>query len=119
MNTTTDITRIDQNHRRSRALIHNGIVYTSGQIPDDMAASIEEQTKQILKKIDDLLRLAGTDKTRLLTAQIWLSSIADFQAMNTVWDAWVTPEQRPTRCCGEVKMNNPACRVEITVTAAV
>ncbi len=114
-----DIVRIDQNHRRSRALIHNGIVYTAGQVPDDMTAPIEEQTRQVLLKIEELLRLAGTDKSRLLTAQIWLRTMTDFQVMNDIWDAWVTPDQRPTRCCGKVEMNNPACRVEITVTAAV
>lgn len=115
----TDIKRIDQNQRRSRALVHNGIVFMSGQVPDDMNAPIEEQTKQVLRKIGELLTLAGSDKSRLLTAQIWLRSMEDFQPMNAVWDAWVIPGQTPTRCCGEVKMNNPACRIEITASAAI
>jgi enamine deaminase RidA (YjgF/YER057c/UK114 family) len=113
-----DIVRIDQSARRSRALVHNGIVYTAGQVPDDMTQDITGQAKQVLAKIDDLLKQAGTDKTRVLTAQIWLRTMEDFTAFNAVWDAWVVQGQTPTRCCGKVEMNNPACRVEILVTAA-
>jgi enamine deaminase RidA (YjgF/YER057c/UK114 family) len=115
----TDITRIDQNHRRSRAIIHNGLVYTGGQVPDDMSADATVQTRQVLAKIDDLLKQAGTDKSRALTAQVWLRSIDDLAAMNAVWDAWVVPGKTPTRVCGKVEMNNPNCRVEILVVAAL
>jgi enamine deaminase RidA (YjgF/YER057c/UK114 family) len=115
----TDITRIDQNHRRSRLVIHNGIAYTAGQVPDDLDGDITVQTKQVLAKIDDLLKQAGTDKRRTLTAQVWLRTIDDLAGMNAVWDAWVTPEHAPTRVCGKVEMNNPKCRVEILVTAAL
>ncbi|WP_206151433.1 RidA family protein [Starkeya sp. ORNL1] len=114
-----DITRIDQNHRRSRALTHNGIAYTAGQIPDDMSLDIAGQAGQVLAKIDDLLREAGTDRSRILTAQVWLRTMEDFAAFNAVWDAWVVPGRTPARCCGKVEMNNPACRVEILVTAAL
>lgn len=114
-----DITRIDQNQRRSRALTHNGIVYTAGQVPDDMSLDITGQAKQVLAKIDALLAEAGTDKRRALTAQVWLRTIDDLAGLNAVWDAWVAPGQTPTRCCGKVEMNNPNCRVEILVTAAL
>lgn len=115
----TDITRIDQNQRRSRALVHNGIVYTAGQVPDDMTLDIAGQARQVLAKIEALITQAGSDKSRLLTAQVWLRTMDDFAAFNAVWDAWVVPGSTPTRCCGKVEMNNPNCRVEILVTAAV
>lgn len=114
----SDIVRIDQSARRSRALIHNGLVYTAGQVPDDLTQDIAGQTRQVLAKIDDLLQQAGTDKSRVLTAQIWLRTMDDFAAMNAVWDGWVVQGQTPGRCCGKVEMNNPACRVEILVVAA-
>jgi enamine deaminase RidA (YjgF/YER057c/UK114 family) len=114
-----DIVRIDQSGRRSRALVHNGIAYTAGQVPDDMTLDIAGQARQVLTKIDDLLKQAGTDKSRVLTAQVWLGTMEDFAGFNAVWDAWVVRGQTPTRCCGKVEMNNPSCRVEILVTAAV
>ncbi|MCS0505069.1 RidA family protein [Ancylobacter mangrovi] len=114
-----DMTRIDQNHRRSRAIVHNGIVYTAGQVPDDMSLDIAGQAQQVLDKIDDLLKEAGSERGRILTAQVWLRTMEDFAVFNAVWDAWVVAGRTPTRCCGKVEMNNPACRVEILVTAAV
>jgi enamine deaminase RidA (YjgF/YER057c/UK114 family) len=117
--TMTDILHLDQNARRSRAVIHNGLVYTAGQVPDDMSQDIKGQTQQVLAKIDDLLKQAGTDKSRALTAQVWLRQIDDLSGMNAVWDAWVVQGKTPTRCCGKVEMNNPNCRVEILVVAAI
>ena len=115
----SDIVRIDQNRRRSRALIHNGTVYIAGQVPDDRTVGIAGQTGQVLAKIDELLAEAGTDKTRVLSAQVWLATMDDVSGMNEVWDAWVTPGQTPTRCCGRVELNDPKCLVEIVVVAAV
>ena len=115
----TDIVHIDQNARRSRAVVHNGLVYTAGQVPDDMSLDVTGQARQVLAKIDDLLKLAGTDKSRVLTAQVWLRTIDDLAAMNAVWDAWVVQGKTPTRCCGKVEMNNPDCRIEILVVAAI
>jgi len=115
----TDITRIDQNQRRSRAVVHNGLVHTAGQVPDDMTLDIEGQTRQVLAKIDELLATAGADKSRLLTAQVWISTRDDLARFNEVWDGWVVPGHTPTRICGRVDMNNPACRVEIQVVAAL
>ena len=115
----SDMTRIDQNARRSRALVHHGIAYLSGQVPDDRSQDVAGQTRQVLAKVDELLGQAGTDRSRMLSAQIWLKTMDDFAAMNAVWDAWVVPGQTPTRCCGKVELNDPACRVEIVVVAAV
>ena len=115
----SDFIRIDQNARRSRALIHNGIVYISGQVPDDRSTTIEDQTRQVLEKIHLLLEQAGTNKSRLISAQIWLKSMDDFAAMNRVWDAWVIPNETPTRCCGKVELNDPKCLIEITAMAAI
>ncbi|MDO9218886.1 MAG: RidA family protein [Lacisediminimonas sp.] len=114
-----EIKRLDQNARRSRALIHNGLVYLSGQVPDDRTGGVEEQARQVLKKIDDLLAEAGTSRARLLSAQIWLKTMDDFAAFNGVWDAWVTPGETPTRCCGKVELNDPKCLVEIVAIAAL
>lgn len=115
----SDIKRIDQNARRSRALVHNGLVYLSGQVPDDRSGNVADQARQVLAKIDDLLAQAGTGKARLLSAQIWLKSMEDFAAFNQVWDAWVVPGETPTRCCGKVEMNDPKCLVEIAAVAAL
>jgi enamine deaminase RidA (YjgF/YER057c/UK114 family) len=112
------IERIDQNRRRSRMVIHGDTVHLAGQVADDASGDIIAQTRAVLAKIDGLLAEAGTSKSRLLTAQIWLADMADFAGMNTIWDAWVAPGEAPTRCCGEVKLAEPALRVEIVVTAA-
>ena len=114
----SDISRIDQNARRSRAVVHGGLVFLAGQVADDKSAGIDGQTRQVLAKIDDMLTRAGTDKSRLLTAQIWLRTMDDFAGMNAVWDAWVVPGQTPTRCCGKVELADPGWRVEIVVMAA-
>jgi len=114
----SDIVRIDQNHRRSRCVVHGGTVYLAGQVADDTNGDIVAQTRQALGKIDQLLSGAGTNKSRLLSATIWLRSMEDFDAMNSVWDAWVTPGSTPTRCCGEVKLADPRYLVEIVAVAA-
>jgi enamine deaminase RidA (YjgF/YER057c/UK114 family) len=119
MTSSADIVHLDQNHRRSRAVIHNGVVYTAGQVPDDMSADIDGQARQVLQKIDALLAEAGTHKGRVLSAQVWLSSRNDLERFNAAWDGWVVPGHAPARICGRVDMNNPACRVEIQVIAAV
>ena len=114
-----DFRRIDQNARRSRALTHNGLVYLSGQVPDDRSVGVADQARQVLRKIDELLAEAGTSRARLLSAQIWLKSMDDFAAFNEVWDAWVVPGETPTRCCGKVELNDPKCLVEIVAVAAL
>ena len=115
--TPRDIVRLDQNARRSRAVIAGGMVYLAGQVADDKMLDIGGQTRQVLQKIDDLLAQAGTSRDRLVTAQIWLASMSDFAGLNAVWDAWVVPGETPTRCCGKVELADPGFRVEIVVTA--
>jgi enamine deaminase RidA (YjgF/YER057c/UK114 family) len=115
----SDIRRLDQSARRSRAVIHNGMVYLAGQVADDKTGDITHQTRQVLAKIDDLLAQAGTDKSRLLTAQVWLRAMDDYNGMNAVWDAWVVQGSTPTRCCAKVELADPGWRLEIVVTAAL
>lgn len=113
------IQRIDAGKRMSEASIHGGIVYLAGQVPEDTSADIEGQTQQVLAAIDDLLARAGSDKTRILRAQIFLADIADFAGMNRAWDAWVVPGNGPARATVEARLANPAWKVEIVVTAAI
>ncbi|PTM97770.1 RidA family protein [Mycoplana dimorpha] len=112
------ITRFETGARMSQAVIHNGTVYLAGQV-GEAGADVTTQTQQILAQIDRLLALAGSDKTRILSAQIWLADMADFQKMNAVWDAWVAPGHAPARATGESKLATPAHLVEIIITAAV
>jgi enamine deaminase RidA (YjgF/YER057c/UK114 family) len=112
------IVRIDQNARRSRASVFGDLVFLAGQVADNKDGDIASQTREVLAKVDDMLARAGTDKSRALSVEIWLKSIGDFAAMNGVYDAWVTPGDAPTRCCGQVELADPAYRVEIVVIAA-
>ena len=115
----SDITRIETGPRMSQAVIHNGIVYLAGQVGAP-GASVTEQTQAILASVDRLLAEAGTDKARMLTAQIWLSDIGTgFAEMNAVWEAWVAEGQAPARWTGEAKLATPEFKVEIIVTAAL
>ena len=113
------ITRIESGKRMSQAVVHNGIAYLAGQVGnpgDDVTA----QTRTVLAEIDRLLATAGTNKSKLITAQIWLADIATgFAAMNAVWDEWVSPGNAPARYTGEAKLAGPEYLVEIIVTAAV
>lgn len=113
------IKRIDTGDRMSQAVIHGDTVYTAGQVAQNApGGSVTEQTKDILNAIDRLLAEGGTDKTKLLTASIWLADIGDFAEMNAVWDAWVSPGNTPCRACVESKLASPKFTVEIMVTAA-
>ena len=114
-----DITRLHSGPRMSQCVIHNGIAYLAGQVgtPD---ASVTQQTQDRLAKIDALLTEAGTDKSNILTAQIWLSDInAQFAEMNAVWEAWVPIGHAPARWTGEAKLATPEYHVEIIITAAI
>ena len=113
------IRRIDSNKRLSAAVVHNGIVYISGQVPDTLNADVATQTREILAKIDRLLAQAGSDKNRLLTANIWLADISTFALMNGPWEAWLPPDAAPARATVEARIANPGYRVEIAATAAV
>ncbi len=112
------IKRIDTGPRMSSAVVHNGTAYLSGQVGTP-GASVGDQTREILGEIDRLLAAAGTDKTRLLSATIWLADIADFDEMNRVWDAWVAKGHAPARATGESRLAAPGYKVEIIAVAAV
>jgi len=114
------IQRIDAGSRLSEATIHNGVAYLAGQVPeDDGATDIEGQMREVLAALDALLAQVGSDKTRILQAQIFLADMADFEGMNRVWDAWVVPGQAPARATLEARLAQPEWKVEVVVTAAV
>ena len=113
------IERIQPGPRMSQAVVHNGMVFLAGQVAQGRpGASVAEQTRDILERIDALLAAAGTDKTKLLTANIWLADIKTFDEMNGVWDKWVAPGAAPARATVEAKLAAPHYTVEIAVTAA-
>ena len=112
-----DITRIGTGPRMSEAVCYNGVVWVAGQVGTPGAA-VADQTRQCLAEVDRILAAAGTDKTRILSAQIWLADIGTFAEMNAVWDAWVPQGHTPARATGEAKLAAPAYKVEIIVTAA-
>ncbi|MDR3495035.1 MAG: RidA family protein [Ancalomicrobiaceae bacterium] len=105
--------------RMSQAVSHGGFVYVAGQVADDRKAGIEEQTQQVLGKIEALLAEAGTTKSKLLAVNVFLSAIGDFDAMNSVYDGWIDPERPPARACTEARLADPDLRVEMTAVAAV
>jgi len=111
------IERLQTNARMSQVVTANGVVYLSGQIPDTAGAAIEIQAKEILNRIDNLLASVGVDKTRLLTANVWLSDPRHFDAFNGVWDAWVAEGHAPTRACVTSILMKPGLDVEVAVTA--
>ncbi len=104
--------------RLSETAVFNKVVYLAGQIPDDATQGIEGQTQQVLAHVDRLLAEAGSDKTRILSCQIFLKDISLIAAMNTVWDAWVANGNSPPRATVEAKLANPDWLIEIVVTAA-
>lgn len=114
------IERIKPGARMSQAVVHGDVVYLAGQVarnaPGESAAA---QTRDILGAIDELLKTAGTDKSRVLSANIWLADMKDFADMNEVWDAWVTPGHTPARACVESRLAAVQYTVEIAVIAAI
>ncbi|MFN4153486.1 MAG: RidA family protein [Paracoccaceae bacterium] len=113
-----DIKRIGPGARMSEGVCYNGIIWLAGQVGTPGAA-VAEQTRDCLAEVDRILAAAGTDKTRILSAQIWLADMADFAAMNAVWDAWVPQGHTPARATGEAKLATPDYLVEVIVTAAL
>jgi enamine deaminase RidA (YjgF/YER057c/UK114 family) len=103
----------------SQAVVHAGTAWLSGQVADDRGAGVEEQTRQVLAKIDALLAEVGSSRSRLISAQIWLSEIGTWSRMNEVWKEWIDPENPPARATVEARMAAPDIRVEIAVVAAV
>ncbi len=112
------IKRFHVGARMSDAVVHNGTIYLAGQVAKDPSQDTAGQTAQILATIDALLAECGSDKTRILSAQIFLADISEFKAMNEVWDAWVPAGHTPARATVESKLATPKYRVEIKVVAA-
>lgn len=102
----------------SEVAIHNGTIYLAGQIAEDATQNIEGQTREVLGHIDRLLAEAGSDKTKILSCQIFLSDVKDFAGMNAVWDEWVAPGNAPPRATVEAKLARPELLVEIIIVAA-
>lgn len=113
------ITYKDTNARMSQIIIHNGTVYTAGQVAKDASADMQGQTRQVLETIDQLLEKAGTAKDYLLSATIWINDMSEFEAMNQAWDAWVTPGRPPARACVEARLARPELKVEVMAVAAL
>lgn len=113
------IERIGVGPRMSKAVVHGSTVYLAGQVADKAAGgSVADQTRDILAIIDGLLAQAGTDKTKILSANIWLADISTFAEMNGVWDSWVSTGNTPARATVEAKLAAPQYTVEIAVIAA-
>ncbi|MCO4812762.1 MAG: RidA family protein [Gammaproteobacteria bacterium] len=112
------ITRHHGNQRMSQIVIHGDTIYLAGQVAADASADITVQTQQVLQKVDDLLAEAGSDNSKILSAQIWIASIGHFAAMNAVWDAWVPDGHAPARACIEARLASPDLLVEVGIVAA-
>ncbi|OAN73960.1 hypothetical protein A8B78_17575 [Jannaschia sp. EhC01] len=111
------IGRMGTSRRMSKIVKHNGVAYLCGQVGE--GATVAEQTTDCLARVDALLKEAGSDRTHMLQAIIWLADMADFAEMNEVWDAWVPEGTAPARACGEAKLARNVLKVEIIVTAAI
>ena len=115
----TMVQRFDVGARMSEMAVHNGVCYLAGQVAVDGGPGIEDQTRAVLASIDALLARAGTDKSRILRAEIFLADIADFPGLNAVWDGWVVAGHTPPRATVQATLARPAWKVEIVVTAAL
>jgi len=113
------IQRYKSGKRMSQAVAANGLVFLAGQVADDVDASVETQTEQVLAKIDALLAEAGSTKSRVLSIAVLLPNIADFDRMNSVYDSWIDPANPPARACYEARLAHPSLRVEIVATASL
>lgn len=115
------IQRFEPNGKRlSHVLVNNGTVYVTGQVPTDRTQGIEGQTQQLLDRIDHLLQVAGTDKSKILFAQIWLKDIKrDFAVMNAVWEAWIPEDALPARATVEANLAADEILIEIALQATL
>jgi enamine deaminase RidA (YjgF/YER057c/UK114 family) len=113
------IQRFNVGKRLSEAVVHGNTIYLAGEVPDDATKDITGQTQEVLAKIDKLLKQAGSDKSKLLSAQIFLPDMKDFAGMNAAWEKWVVPGETPARATIEAKLANPAYKVEIMCVAAL
>ncbi len=114
-----DIRRLHVGPTLSEVAIFNGVVYLAGQVAEDLSQDISGQTREVLGHVDRLLHEAGSDKSRILMCQIFLSDLKDFPAMNAVWNEWVAPGNTPPRATVQALLAKPEWRVEMVVTAAL
>ena len=119
MKQDTTIQRIGMAARLSEAAVFNGVVYLAGMVPERGDTTIAGQTDDVLAQVQQRLQEAGSDKSRILRAQIYLADIADIAEMNAVWDAWVVPGTAPPRATVQAALARPEWKIEIVVTAAV
>lgn len=116
---TAAIQRFDVGPRMSEMAVHHGTIYLAGQVAEDSSADITGQTRQVLDAIDHLLARAGSDRSKILRAEIFLPDMTDFAAMNAVWEAWVVAGHTPPRATVQAQLAKPEWKIEIVITAAV
>jgi enamine deaminase RidA (YjgF/YER057c/UK114 family) len=105
--------------RLSEMTVFNGTVYLAGQVPSDTGQDMHGQTRQVLAMVDKLLAEAGTDNAHILMCQIYLADMADFDAMNEVWEDWIAPGDAPPRATVQARLAKPEWKIEVVVTAAI
>lgn len=114
------VQRFHSNERLSEMAIYNGVIYLSGQVPENtLTAGAYEQTKEVLSFVDKLLAEVQSNKSRIINAQIYLANMDDYDEMNKAWDEWVDTNSPPTRATVEAKLANPDWKVEIVITAII
>ncbi|WP_435931704.1 RidA family protein [Moraxella bovoculi] len=114
-----NIIKLDSNDTLSEIAIHNGVVYLAGQVPNDDSLDIKGQSREVFANIDAALAKAGSDKSKILSAQVFVTDLANFDAFNSEWNQWVKDITPPTRATVEAKLVNPNWLVEIMVVAAI
>ena len=119
MNLSQGLHRFHVGDRLSEMTVYNGTVYLAGQVAADATQDIRGQTAQVLAMVDKLLHEAGTDNAHILMAQIFLADLADFNAMNVVWEDWVAPGDAPSRATVQAHLVKPEWKIEVVVTAAL
>nr|WP_305728774.1 RidA family protein [Loktanella sp. DSM 29012] len=113
------LSRLNPGARMSQAVTIGNIAFLAGQVPDDLTADIETQTRSVLDKMDAVVAELGAAKSDIATVQVWLADMADFQGMNAVWDEWVSKDAPPARATGGVALARPGMRVEMIAVVAV
>ena|SRR5450830_889870 len=113
------ITRINTNARMSQVVLANGFAFVSGQVPDNAGSEIAQQAQEVLAKVDALLTAQNIKREHIVSASVWLSSPAHFNAFNAVWDAWIPSGHAPARACVQALLMLPGLDVEVAVVAAV
>ena len=113
------VKRIEPGKRFSAAVVHGDTVYLAGTVASDTSVGVKGQTEQILKRMDQLLAAAGSSKSKVLSANVYMTDITKWEEMNSAWDAWVDPNNMPVRATVEAKLAQPKYQVEIMMTAAL